>query len=163
MRRHLFTFCSVLSLLLCFVVSGLWVRSYYRFDTFSIRTTDRALVIATPAARVWFVYDSRPPLYSISSERQPFRDVDRLASNWTGVRQLGGISWVNFPDLRAIVVPTWLVAALTAVMPGARLAGRLTRCQRRKAGFCPTCGYDLRATPDRCPECGSAAAGKEGA
>ena len=40
-----------------------------------------------------------------------------------------------------------------AIIPVMRRHGRAARL---KAGECPACGYDLRATPERCPECGAA-------
>jgi len=54
--------------------------------------------------------------------------------------------------------PYWLPAAMTAPLAvrAVRLAVEWRRRRRRHAaGCCPRCGYDLRATPERCPECGT--------
>jgi hypothetical protein len=51
--------------------------------------------------------------------------------------------------------PIWPVALAFFVLPTARAGRRWQRARHRRAGLCPTCGYDLRATPGRCPECGT--------
>jgi hypothetical protein len=55
----------------------------------------------------------------------------------------------------------WLLAAAANVVVGVigvRLIFRADLRDRRvKQGLCVKCGYDLRATPDKCPECGAIA------
>jgi hypothetical protein len=60
-----------------------------------------------------------------------------------------GADWV-------VAVPFWFPAvASIAALAVARRAGKRRRAARvRLDDLCPACGYDLRATPDRCPECG---------
>jgi hypothetical protein len=54
--------------------------------------------------------------------------------------------------------PLWAVVVISGAWPvtSFMLAGRRWRRRRRamRKGLCPACGYDWRATPGRCPECG---------
>ena len=56
---------------------------------------------------------------------------------------------------RQLYLPHWLMTLVTAIPVALTLALIIRREYRRHPGHCPTCGYDLRATPDRCPECGA--------
>lgn len=63
------------------------------------------------------------------------------------------VTWVQ------LILPNWLVFIVIGlpgvflVRPAFRWLNRQWR-SRFRPGYCPVCGYDLRATSQRCPECG---------
>jgi hypothetical protein len=54
----------------------------------------------------------------------------------------------------AAFLPAWFVFATSVVLPLSRALHAARSKEPDRRGFCPACGYDLRATPERCPECG---------
>jgi hypothetical protein len=59
-------------------------------------------------------------------------------------------------DYVSIAIPYWLPGLFVLALPMWWMGEIMRKRRRATHGLCPTCGYDIRASRERCPECGSA-------
>jgi hypothetical protein len=67
----------------------------------------------------------------------------------------GPLNAAPFIPWQSLTLPYWLVMIISVVAPLIWLRGAIRRRRVLPANICRQCGYDLRATPERCPECGA--------
>jgi hypothetical protein len=164
---------AALSLLLFAATLALWIRTYFRDDQITIGS--RYGISTEPSALIFFgagyPYFTRAGLYESFPIRRTFRQFDQFLRltvvHWTNgkyVRCLGfafssALQSVPAPPCRFVdvAIPLWFPLLATSMTPALWLLKGKTRAEN---GKCLACGYDLRATPERCPECGTLVAGR---
>ncbi len=176
--------------MLCVLTLGLWMRSYHSSEYVEyvhdhrIEPGRRLVFLSSDRGRVAFatgildwhnnLYSggfefwhakpktSRPPTYWNETEGNPDDPSPPPTPPWWA--RIGfGIQHIYLNDCSddqiTIAAPHWFIGLLTLLIPAIWLMGTSPK-HRRPKELCNSCGYDLRATPDRCPECGTVPAGK---
>ena len=166
MRRKLFTLAAAISLALCLAVAWTWrhPRSVggVRRAIMEVHVGGRVLELSEVGDTLilgWLPGDHREievatPPAGMSNKRSAWglRGVIGVISVriWNGERAVG------------IIASDWFLVLLTGALPlvwawrwTVSRVRRRVQARRARLGLCVRCAYDLRETPDQCPECGA--------
>jgi hypothetical protein len=155
-----FSVLTAVSLLLCVAVCVLWVRSYVRTESVTRYGAGGWLVSFESDRGRFVVWVQR---WGRTTPRWELESLPPVAwgtkvSHTRGRRLLGFAAGADPEPFWFVVVPMWSVLVLAAVLPAIRFRDLAVGRARRRPGHCRNCGYDLRASPERCPECGTTTA-----
>jgi hypothetical protein len=147
--------------LLIFVGAGvLWIRSLWIGDTiniyrghsqFMLQTTRAGSIdlgLNTPISLVPEISHFRRPMTPYDGKNA----FDRPQLKFAGI----GVGWPSpgWPYYW-VRLPFWCAMILSAILPAWWIVWYRRRRHLKFPGLCAKCGYDLRASAHRCPECGT--------
>ena len=172
MRLRLFNFMAGVSLLLSVATVALWARSYWHLDDvrlfpnpqrfWLLRSADGRLHLQQTWASGPFWQGFRTEYVSGQLGSAVYSNLPfqwRIAG--FGYGQLTVPSGTNLTlTAHVYLMPHAFAAMVFAIVPALWLGARLrhrTRRARLAADLCARCGYDLRASSERCPQCGTVA------
>jgi hypothetical protein len=158
MRRHLLNILSIALPLFCLFLIYSWARSYLSKNS-HIETYDGKICIlfwhgVLPTGADQQIYDPA---------HEKFMSVPMLLANSDTTSEshfLGfGLTKGNFVAnvaFQVVSIPIWFPLLLTAILAIVVIRARRRLNYRAKFGHCLSCGYDLRQSKEKCPECGTA-------
>jgi hypothetical protein len=177
MRRLLANITIAFSLLFAVMIAAEAVRSFWRWDLFGIRDGNpRAMVGSYRARLVWFwqldLSSKQEGSLALDGDHE-FGPIDEARSTWDSIQSsalwrfagfsytIDRIGFIQDPPMHILVTPSWFLIVITAAPGALRLRSIIRRRTRLSRGLCAKCGYDLRASVERCPECGASISGPE--
>jgi hypothetical protein len=192
MLRRLFTILAAVSLLLCIATAALWVRSYYFVDGVSyagVASSSGQQGLASSMSfygMIGLTFGTKTPhahraptAADVKTPTDKRFDYDMLTigaadrSHLQYEYHFGGLLGFRLRHWKTddtdssvssitITFPDWIPLLIFSITPALWLWWHRRAVRRKRVGHCLVCGYDLRATPDRCPECGTVPPKKEG-
>jgi hypothetical protein len=181
-RRIFFDGMAIISAVLCVVTIGLWIAGNWYEIAYSCERGGCRIEIGASWGHISFIrfspFEREQPWHIMATPRGTYPVMSTNLQPWfqwgrwwvtKSYLDFAGFTFASgiygFDSLQPVVppfwfvrIPEWFIALLMAILP-AQWCGSwwisIRRARERlKRGLCRACGYDMRATPQKCPECG---------
>jgi hypothetical protein len=158
MKRRLFNLAAAVSLVLCVIALVMWVWSYKRYraklETGLLQLRAQTTLAEEAVRNAGSFIDQHPK--PTTAELDRMNELNAQAMRLVDEQKRRATALLAGPAYYTTYKSAGMIAAVLPVLWVFRRSFvRVRESRRRASGLCISCGYDLRATPERCPECGT--------